>query len=64
MKYREDTEMFQFTEDCMIGVPEIDDQHRHLFDLINEGMQLAASSYTGDRYTSCLLYTSDAADER
>ena len=44
--------MFQFTEDCMIGVPEIDDQHRHLFDIMNEGIQLAASSYTGDRYTS------------
>lgn len=44
--------MFQFTEDCMIGVPEIDDQHKHLFDLINEGMQMAASSYIVDRYTA------------
>lgn len=44
--------MFQFTEDCMIGVPEIDDQHRHLFDLMNEGMQLASNNYAGDRYTS------------
>lgn len=36
----------------MIGVPEIDDQHRHLFDLMNEGMQLASNNYAGDRYTS------------
>ena len=44
--------MFEFTEDCMIGVPEIDEQHRHLFELMNEGIRLAANSYTGDRYTS------------
>jgi len=26
--------MFTFTKDCMIGVPEIDDEHKHLFELI------------------------------
>lgn len=44
--------MFQFTEDCMIGVPEIDDEHRHLFKLINDGMYLAANEYAGDRYAA------------
>lgn len=44
--------MFQFTEDCMIGVPEIDDEHRHLFQLIGDGMYLAANEYVGDRYAA------------
>lgn len=42
--------MFQFTEDCMIGIPEIDDEHRRLFELINDGMYLAGNTYIGDRY--------------
>lgn len=41
--------MFQFTEDCMIGVPQIDDEHRHLFDLINRGADIARNGYA-DRY--------------
>ena len=28
--------MFQFTEDCLIGITEIDEEHKRLFDLINE----------------------------
>ena len=28
--------MFTFTKDCVIGVPEIDDEHRRLFELIGE----------------------------
>lgn len=28
--------MFTFTKDCLIGVPEIDDEHRRLFELIAE----------------------------
>lgn len=34
--------MFTFTNDCLIGVPEIDDEHRNLFDLIartNDALQ-------------------------
>ncbi|MDE6888870.1 MAG: hemerythrin family protein [Eubacterium sp.] len=44
--------MFQFTEDCMIGVAEIDDQHSRLFDLMNHGMDLARNDYVGDRYAA------------
>ena len=28
--------MYQFTEDCMVGVKMIDDEHRYLFDTMNE----------------------------
>ncbi|MGN0167286.1 MAG: bacteriohemerythrin [Acetatifactor sp.] len=32
--------MYQFTEDCMTGIPEIDEEHRQLFDIINEAFAL------------------------
>lgn len=32
--------MYQFTEDCLIGIPEIDEEHRKLFLLINEATEL------------------------
>ncbi len=41
--------MFQFTDDCLIGVSQIDDEHRHLFELINKGAELAKNGYA-DRY--------------
>lgn len=28
--------MYQFTKDCLIGVPEIDSEHEHLFELLNQ----------------------------
>ena len=28
--------MYQFTTDCLIGVPEIDKEHEHLFELLNQ----------------------------
>ena len=28
--------MYQFTEDCLIGVDQIDNEHRRLFELVNE----------------------------
>ncbi len=42
--------MFQFTEDCMIGMPQIDEEHRRLFEIMNRGMEIARSGYSGDRY--------------
>ena len=32
--------MYQFTEDCMTGVEKIDEEHKKLFGLINETMEL------------------------
>ncbi len=42
--------MFQFTQDCLIGVEQIDNEHRHLFELINNGAKLAKNGYSGDQY--------------
>lgn len=44
--------MFQFTEDCIIGHEEIDNEHRHLFDIINKGMAIAGNQYAGDQYAA------------
>ena len=27
--------MYEFTDDCRIGIPEIDSEHKQLFELIN-----------------------------
>lgn len=34
--------MYQFTEDCMIGVEQIDKEHKRLFELVNETAELLA----------------------
>lgn len=36
--------MYQFTEDCLIGIAEIDDEHRQLFHMINETFDLLSDS--------------------
>ena len=36
--------MFQFTEDCLIGITEIDEEHKRLFDLINEAEKFLKES--------------------
>lgn len=42
--------MFQFTEDCLIGVEEIDAEHKHLFELLNSAVYMLNNEYTGDKY--------------
>lgn len=42
--------MFEFTEDCILGVESIDEEHRHLFDLINQGCELLYNDYKADKY--------------
>jgi len=32
--------MYEFTEDCRLGIPEIDKEHQHLFSLVNDGYLL------------------------
>ena len=42
--------MFRFTEECMTGIEEIDEEHRYLFRLLHEGMELVQNEYLTDRY--------------
>lgn len=42
--------MYQFTEDCLTGIPEIDEEHKKLFRLINETMELLHNDRMKDKY--------------
>lgn len=42
--------MFHFTDDCLIGIPQIDEEHRYLFSLVEKGMSLLQDEYLADRY--------------
>lgn len=42
--------LVKFTDDCIIGIEQIDDEHRHLFELLNQGMNMLAYHGTGDSY--------------
>ena len=42
--------MYQFTEDCLIGIPEIDREHEKLFRLINEIFELLHNDRLKDKY--------------
>lgn len=42
--------MFHFTDDCIIGIKQLDDEHRYLFSLIEKGTNLLQSEYLTDRY--------------
>lgn len=47
--------MFHFTEDCVIGIQQIDDEHRYLFSLIEKGLDLLHGEYSSDRYEKVKL---------
>lgn len=42
--------MYRFTQDCLIGIGQIDEEHRHLFELINEAMELLRGDVFTDKY--------------
>lgn len=42
--------MFQFTDDCLLGIEELDNEHRHLFDLLNKAHILSTTDYHSDYY--------------
>jgi len=43
-------DMFEFTEDCKIGIEAIDEEHRYLFELLNKAYTLVAIDYRSDYY--------------
>lgn len=42
--------MYRFTEDCLIGIDQIDEEHRSLFEMINEAMELLHNEMITDKY--------------
>ena len=42
--------MYLFTDDCLLGVPEIDSEHERLFEIINEIHALLGDDAKSDRY--------------
>ena len=49
--------MYRFTEDCMTGIFEIDEEHRQLFDIINETLELAENQVASVSGAKSLLRT-------
>lgn len=42
--------MFEFTDDCKIGIKEVDEQHKYLFTLLNKAYVLVTTDYHSDYY--------------
>ena len=42
--------MYHFTDDCLIGVEQIDNEHRELFRIINETQELLDNQILNDKY--------------
>lgn len=42
--------MYQFTDDCLTGIEQIDEEHRRLFALLNETMELMHNEMLQDKY--------------
>lgn len=42
--------MFEFTDDCIIGIEQIDEEHRYLFDLLNRTHTLTSMDFQNDHY--------------
>lgn len=47
--------MYKFTEDCLIGIDEIDNEHRELFRIIN-GAQALFEEETATAAAAKILY--------
>lgn len=47
--------MYQFTEDCLIGIEEIDNEHRTLFQMINEAFELLSDRSNAPTVLKSLL---------
>lgn len=42
--------MFEFTDDCKIGIEQIDEEHKYLFQLLNKAYILVTTEYHNDYY--------------
>lgn len=53
--------MYQFTDDCLIGIENIDEEHRTLFTLINEAAELPTEARTAKTVSQILSKLADYA---
>lgn len=53
--------MYQFTEDCLIGISQIDEEHRQLFALINEAAALREDESTPETVRVILSHLTEYA---
>lgn len=42
--------MYKFTDDCLIGIHHIDEEHRYLFQLVEETQSLLENQFINDKY--------------
>lgn len=58
--------MITFTDDCLIGIEQLDKEHRYLFSLLQRVQDLLADEYVADRYTplSEIIFELDAYAEQ
>lgn len=54
--------MYRFTEDCIIGIDQIDQEHCHLFELINGVMELLHNEALTDKYHQIEALVKDLED--
>ena len=53
--------MYEFTQDCLTGIDQIDEEHRKLFSLINEAVELPKEARTSQTVKNILEHLSDYA---
>lgn len=51
--------MFNFTEDCIIGIENIDKEHEYLFKLLNDGFDLLQNEFIEDKYKQIIQLIKD-----
>ncbi len=47
---KEEAALYKFTDDCLIGIEQLDSDHKKLFELINEVLRLLGNQYIPDKY--------------
>ena len=53
--------MYEFTQDCLTGIGQIDEEHRKLFSLINEAAELPKEARTTQTVKNILAHLTDYA---
>lgn len=62
IKNNSNNSAFDFTEKYMTGIELVDDEHRHLFDIIKETNEVINASYLHDKYDEIMRLLSELKD--